>query len=120
MGSRGSAPLPRQVTATVFQPSSLHYVPIHRLVYDEERAWTEENIDEVAMKHFPGIDRPTALNRPILFSNWMTKDYLPVEREELECLVDSPHPSCHLTWTVNIVRLHVHSEPCLQNNNMTQ
>ena len=82
MGSRGSAPLPRQVTATVFQPSSLHYVPIHRLVYDEERAWTEENIDEVAMKHFPGIDRPTALNRPILFSNWMTKDYLPVEREE--------------------------------------
>ena len=44
-----------------------------RLVYDEERAWTEENINAVAMKHFPSIDRQAALVRPILYSNWLTK-----------------------------------------------
>jgi len=25
-----------------------------RLVHDNERQWTNENIDEVALKHFPG------------------------------------------------------------------
>ena len=28
-----------------------------RLIYDEERMWTDENIDMVAMKHFPNIDK---------------------------------------------------------------
>ena len=27
-----------------------------RLVHDEERLWTDENIDRVAMKHFPNVD----------------------------------------------------------------
>ncbi|XP_019853422.1 PREDICTED: cytoplasmic dynein 1 heavy chain 1-like [Amphimedon queenslandica] len=36
-----------------------------RLVLDEERAWTEENIDTVALKHFPNIDKQEALKRPI-------------------------------------------------------
>ncbi len=27
-----------------------------RLVYDEERTWTEENVNTVALKHFPNID----------------------------------------------------------------
>lgn len=45
----------------------------YRLVLDEERAWTEEHIDSVALKHFPNIDRMAALKRPILFSNWLTK-----------------------------------------------
>lgn len=45
--------------------------------------WTEENIDSVALKHFPNIDKQPALQRPILFSNWLTKDYLPVGQEEL-------------------------------------
>lgn len=44
-----------------------------RLVYDEERNWTEENISAVAMKHFPSIDRQAALARPILYSDWLTK-----------------------------------------------
>lgn len=34
-----------------------------RLVYDEERAWTESNIDMVAVKHFPNISREVALRR---------------------------------------------------------
>lgn len=44
-----------------------------RLVEDEERRWTDENIDMVALKHFPNIDRDKALNRPILYSNWLSK-----------------------------------------------
>eukprot|EP00112_Aurelia_sp_Birch-Aquarium-sp1_P013630 Seg2899.2 transcript_id=Seg2899.2/GoldUCD/mRNA.D3Y31 product="Cytoplasmic dynein 1 heavy chain 1" protein_id=Seg2899.2/GoldUCD/D3Y31 len=54
-----------------------------RLVYDEERKWTDSNIDMVALKHFPSIDRQAALGRPILYSNWLSKDYIPVDREEL-------------------------------------
>ncbi|CAM9594499.1 unnamed protein product [Lampetra planeri] len=54
-----------------------------RLVDEEERRWTDENINMVALKHFPNIDRHKALARPILFSNWLSKDYVPVEQEEL-------------------------------------
>ena len=50
---------------------------------DDERTWTNENIDMVALKHFPSIDRDTALKRPILYSNWLSKDYIPVDQEEL-------------------------------------
>ena len=42
-----------------------------------------ENIDEIAMSHFPNINREQALQRPILYSNWMDKNYIPVDREEL-------------------------------------
>lgn len=44
-----------------------------RLVGDEERRWTDENINMVALKHFPNIDKEKALNRPILYSNWLSK-----------------------------------------------
>ncbi|XP_022254853.1 dynein heavy chain, cytoplasmic-like [Limulus polyphemus] len=54
-----------------------------RLVEDEERTWTDENINMVGLKHFPNIDRESALTRPILYSNWLSKDYIPVDREEL-------------------------------------
>ena len=54
-----------------------------RLVEDEERLWTNQNIDAVSMKHFPNIDKDKALARPILYSNWLSKDYLPVNQEEL-------------------------------------
>ncbi|XP_017775192.1 PREDICTED: dynein heavy chain, cytoplasmic isoform X3 [Nicrophorus vespilloides] len=54
-----------------------------RLVEDAERAWTNENIDAVAQKHFPSANCDNALARPILYSNWLSKDYVPVEREDL-------------------------------------
>ncbi|XP_028677485.1 cytoplasmic dynein 1 heavy chain 1 isoform X2 [Erpetoichthys calabaricus] len=54
-----------------------------RLVEEEERRWTDENIDTVALKHFPNVDKEKALNRPILYSNWLSKDYVPVDQEEL-------------------------------------
>ena len=54
-----------------------------RLINDEERAWTDENINAVAVKYFPNIDTHAALQRPILYSNWLSKDYVPVDRENL-------------------------------------
>ncbi|XP_040576126.1 dynein heavy chain, cytoplasmic [Lepeophtheirus salmonis] len=54
-----------------------------RLVNDEERKWTGAYVDEVALKHFPNINKEEALVRPILYSNWMSKNYIPVEQEEL-------------------------------------
>ncbi|KAF9438119.1 hypothetical protein BGZ76_009650 [Entomortierella beljakovae] len=54
-----------------------------RLVTEEERKWTDDEIDRIALKHFPGLDREQALGRPILYSNWLSKYYVPVEREEL-------------------------------------
>ncbi|XP_065319190.1 dynein heavy chain, cytoplasmic-like isoform X2 [Gordionus sp. m RMFG-2023] len=53
-----------------------------RLVNPEERVWTDETLDTVALKHFPTISRET-LKRPILYSNWLSKDYIPVNLEEL-------------------------------------
>ena len=58
-----------------------------RLVFPEELKWTEKKIDEAAEKHFPGADTTTALQRPILFSSWMNKHYVPVELEPLRDFV---------------------------------
>ncbi|KAF8528024.1 dynein heavy chain protein 1 [Hysterangium stoloniferum] len=54
-----------------------------RLVTEDEKQWTDENIDAVAMENFPTINRAEALTRPILFSNWTSKNYIPVDREQL-------------------------------------
>jgi dynein heavy chain 1 len=54
-----------------------------RLVSEEERLWTDQNIDACAHQHFPTIDFHEALARPILFSNWTSRYYVSVEREEL-------------------------------------
>ncbi|VDB95435.1 unnamed protein product [Peniophora sp. CBMAI 1063] len=54
-----------------------------RLVSEEERQWTDERIDQMAMEHFPTINQEEALMRPILFSNWMSKNYMPIDREQL-------------------------------------
>lgn len=54
-----------------------------RLVAEEERHWTDENIDATAIAHFPTINKDEALARPVLFSNWTSKNYIPVDREVL-------------------------------------
>ena len=54
-----------------------------RLIDDSERQWTNEYINIVAGKHFPSINLESALMRPILFSNWLSRNYVPVNREEL-------------------------------------
>ncbi|KAI9220479.1 dynein heavy chain 1, cytosolic [Blastocladiella britannica] len=53
-----------------------------RLVTEEERLWTDQQLDEIAFRYFPSLNAD-ALMRPILFSNWLTKNYMPVERESL-------------------------------------
>lgn len=54
-----------------------------RLVTEEEKQWTDDNIDGTALQHFPTVNRDEALARPILFSNWTSKNYIPVDREVL-------------------------------------
>jgi dynein heavy chain 1 len=54
-----------------------------RLIFDEEREWTLEHLDNTIALHFSGIDKDKALERPILYSDWLSKDYLPVEQEQL-------------------------------------
>nr|CDI53148.1 cytoplasmic dynein heavy chain 1 [Melanopsichium pennsylvanicum 4] len=54
-----------------------------RLVAREEKVWTDEKIDQVAATRFPTIDTGVALVRPILFSNWLSKEYRSVERESV-------------------------------------
>ena len=54
-----------------------------RLIERSERDWTDECIDDVAAKHFPSVDLKAALARPILFSNWLTRQYCSVGQEAL-------------------------------------
>jgi dynein heavy chain 1 len=77
-----------------------------RLVHDNERQWTNENIDEVALKHFPGVNSDEALSRPILYSNWLTKNYVPVNRDELRDYVKARLKVTNLCLRFSL-RLHV-------------
>lgn len=58
-----------------------------RLVDEEERKWTDDAVKRIALKHFPTIEEEKALGGPILFSNWLSKNYMPVEREQLRDFV---------------------------------
>ena len=58
-----------------------------RLVAEEERTWTDEAVRRIAMEYFPNIDEQKALGGPILFSNWLSKHYVPVDREQLRDFV---------------------------------
>ena len=58
-----------------------------RLVAEDERKWTDVTVRRIALEHFPNIDDDTALRGPILYSNWLSKNYVPVEREQLRSFV---------------------------------
>ncbi|KAI0009506.1 cytoplasmic dynein heavy chain [Xylariaceae sp. FL0662B] len=58
-----------------------------RLVAEEERQWTDEAVRRIALELFPTIDEQKALGGPILFSNWLSKNYVPVDREQLRDFV---------------------------------
>lgn len=58
-----------------------------RLVAEDERKWTDESVRRIALEHFPTIDEEQALKGPILFSNWLSKNYVPVEQEQLRDFV---------------------------------
>ncbi|WAQ93314.1 hypothetical protein PtA15_18A374 [Puccinia triticina] len=54
-----------------------------RLVSEDEKRWTDEQIDAMAIQHFPSLDQSEALARPILFSNWTSKHCISVDRDQL-------------------------------------
>ncbi|KAL1836345.1 hypothetical protein VTJ49DRAFT_5263 [Mycothermus thermophilus] len=58
-----------------------------RLVEEQERKWTDDAVRRIAMQYFPTIDEQQALGGPILFSNWLSKHYMPVDREQLRDFV---------------------------------
>jgi dynein heavy chain 1 len=45
-------------------------------------------LDEVANKWFPSMDNEKALRRPILFSNFIKKDYVSVSQEDLKQYIE--------------------------------
>lgn len=53
-----------------------------RLVTEDEKKWCDKLIDEIAIQNFPTINTG-ALDRPILFSNYLTKDYISVDKTQL-------------------------------------
>lgn len=58
-----------------------------RLVHNDERTWTMDMIMETANKHFPSIEAAKALSPPFLYSNWISRHYLPVNQAELRDFV---------------------------------
>ncbi|RAL65629.1 hypothetical protein DID88_005301 [Monilinia fructigena] len=58
-----------------------------RLVAEDERKWTDDAVHRIATDFFPTIDEEKALGGPILFSNWLSKNYVPVDREQLRDFV---------------------------------
>ncbi|CCG82670.1 Dynein heavy chain [Taphrina deformans PYCC 5710] len=59
-----------------------------RLVTNAEHLWSDAMIQEAAYKHFPNIEEH-ALKEPILYSDWLTKHYAPVERDDLRQYIRS-------------------------------
>jgi len=75
-----------------------------RLITDEERQWTDETVNRVALEHFPNIDEVAALERPILFSNWLSKNYVPVSRPQLRDFVKARlHTFCEEELDVPLI-----------------
>ena len=58
-----------------------------RLVAANEREWTEDTVHRIASEYFPTINKDVALKAPILFSNWLSKNYIPVDRDHLRDFV---------------------------------
>lgn len=58
-----------------------------RLVAEDERKWTEDSVRKIALQFFPTVDEEKSLGGPILFSNWLSKNYVPVDREQLRDFV---------------------------------
>lgn len=55
-----------------------------RLVESEDRQWCSSKIDEIARKWFAGVDFDEALERPIFYTSWLSKETKRVGRDELK------------------------------------
>ena len=54
-----------------------------RLVDAEEQSWTTDMVRQIALEYFPTANIDNALQGPILFSNWLSRNYVSVEQEQL-------------------------------------
>jgi dynein heavy chain 1 len=59
-----------------------------RLVLDHEKEWCDKLIDQVALKNFPSLNS-NSLERPILFTNYLTKNYVSVDKNELKRYIEA-------------------------------
>ena len=59
-----------------FVPDSNDHGAIMEDKEEEERAWTNTDIDAVALRHLPNIDMEKSPGRPILISTWLSKNYI--------------------------------------------
>ena len=66
-----------------FVPDSNDHGAIMEDKEEEERAWTNTDIDAVALGHLPNIDMEKSLGRAILFSTWLSKNYILMKSDEL-------------------------------------
>lgn len=58
-----------------------------RLKLATERDWCNSQIDAVAAQYFHSVDLDVCLQRPLLYSNWLSKSYEPVEKAKLRDFV---------------------------------
>ena len=54
-----------------------------RLVTPADKAWSDAALDEAAHSAFPGTDIATTLRRPLLYSDWLSRECQRVERAPL-------------------------------------
>ena len=59
-----------------------------RLVLEEEKVWCDQLVDKVASQCFPSLS-PQALERPILFTNLLTDNYISCAKDELIKKIES-------------------------------
>ena len=55
-----------------------------RLVTIDEKNWCEDKIDVIARKWFADVDFEEALERPLFYSTWLTKDTRRIKGDELK------------------------------------
>ena len=53
-----------------------------RIVKEEEKEWCERLVDRIALECFPNVNL-ACLDRPILFTNYLSKQYVSEDREKL-------------------------------------
>ena len=54
-----------------------------RLVTQDEKTWADTSINKIIRQYFPSVDHEECLARPLLFCNWLTKDYTHVQQNAL-------------------------------------
>lgn len=57
-------------------------------MYDNEKEWCNETIDDVFKRWFPSMNTDKALKRPIYFTNYIRKEYVSVSKDELKIYIE--------------------------------